>query len=219
MRPEALLAIRSDILNAIESEYLEWLTREHTLERVAIDGFLSARIFRSKHPGFGRYLILYELSDARVVDSPAYLDRLNHPTSWTTRMMPHLGNFVRGGGRISSAWGAGHGACLVAIFTSPAVCADEAPALQRIAGEHGTVAIRVLQSDAARTTAVSNERKLRSGDQGFETLVMIETLDIEAAHRIEPRLPAALRQAAIQRPDEVAGENYSMIFSLERPGR
>jgi hypothetical protein len=79
--------------------------RERTLERLGIEGFVSARIFRSKHPGFGRYLILYELADASVVDSPAYLERLNNPTPWTTRMMPHLGNFIRGGGGIVARWG------------------------------------------------------------------------------------------------------------------
>lgn len=216
MRPEALLAIRSDILSPVEQEYLEWLTREHTLERVAIDGFLSARIFRSGHPGFGRYLILYELADAGIVDSPAYLERLNNPTRWTTRMMPHLGNFVRGGGRISTRLGSGCGACLVPIMATATICADERPALDSIASEPGIVSIRILQADAVRTTATSNERKLRSGDQSFEALLMIETLDMQSAQHVEQRLPPALLQAAKQQSDGAQDSAYSMVFSLER---
>lgn len=216
MRPEALLAIRSDIRNEVEQEYLEWLTREHTLERVGIDGFLSARIFHSGHAGFGRYLILYELADAGVVDSPAYLERLNNPTDWTTRMMPHLGNFVRGGGRMSRRWGAGCGACLVAIMTDAATCTDESPALEAIAAEPGIVAIRILQTDAVRTTAASNERKLRSGDQSFEALLMIEALDTRSARRLEGRLPPTLSEAAMQQSDGVQDRAYSMVFSLDK---
>ena len=50
-----------------------------------------------------RYFILYELEDERVVGGPDYLARLNAPTPWSQRIMPRLGNFARGGGRIAAS--------------------------------------------------------------------------------------------------------------------
>jgi hypothetical protein len=215
MRPEALLAIRSDIAAAVERDYLDWLTKEHMFERVGIEGFLSARLFRSQHPGFGRYLILYELAGAGVVDSPAYQERLNNPTPWTTRMMPHLGNFVRGGGAVTTVTGAGYGAALVAVMTGADVCAKERKALDAAAKELGVVAVRVLQTDMERTTVATNERKLRSGDQSFEALLMLEAFDedgaLRAARTLSPKLLNLTGQKSLSNDIPV----YAQIFSLD----
>jgi hypothetical protein len=219
MPPEALLAIRSDIVSSVEPEYLEWLTKEHTIERVSIDGFVSARIFRAKYPDFGRYLILYELADTAVVDSAAYLERLNNPTSWSTRMMPHLGNFVRGGGRIVTVMGAGYGTTLVPIMRRNEFRADENQALERISKAPSVVAIRVLQTDSKRTTAASNERNLRSGDQSFETLLMIETFDEGTAKSVIQQLPPKLLELWQRESGSQELPAYSQLFYLGKPDR
>lgn len=214
MPPEALLAIRSDIAGPVEDEYLAWLTKEHTLERVGIDGFVSARIFRSQHDGFGRYLILYELVDETVVDSPAYLERLDNPTPWTARMMPHLGNFVRGGGRIVAASGAGYGAALV-----PVLAHDEGgcAAFDRMPSETpGFVATRMMRTDSVRTSVTSNERNLRSGDQSFLTLLLIEALDTDAALRAMSQLDPGLQARAAREASPGGHPVYSLVFHLSR---
>lgn len=214
MRPEALLAIRSDIASTVESEYLAWLTKEHTLERVSIEGFVSARIFRSQQNGFGRYLILYALADETVVDSPAYLDRLNNPTPWSARMMPHLGNFVRGGGKITTLSGSGHGAVLVAIMTTSKIYAHQKQGIEAISEVPGVVAIRVLKTDSKRTTVGSSERKLRSGDHSFEMLMMIETFDISTAKDAGKKIPPKFLDALESGPTSHEIAVYSQIFSL-----
>lgn len=210
-----MLAIRSDIDHAVEAEYLAWLTREHTLERVGIDGFVSARIYRSQHDGFGRYLILYELSDEAVVDSPAYLERLNNPTPWTARMMPHLGNFVRGGGRIVATSGAGYGAVLIPVFVRDAAACVRNQDLCALSGLPAVVAARMLQANSERTAVKSNERAMRSGDRSFDTLLMIETLDVEAAGRAMQELLPDVRD--IIRREDAPHEKpvYSLIFHLD----
>jgi hypothetical protein len=217
MPPKALLAIRSDIASSVEPEYLEWLTKEHTIERVSIDGFVSARIFRAKYPDFGRYLILYELADTTVIDSPAYLERLNNPTPWSTRMMPHLGNFIRGGGQIMTTAGVGCGTTLVPIMRQNELSADENQAVEKISKAPGVVAIRVLQTDPKRTTAASNERELRSGDQSFETLLMIETLDEGAAKRVIQQLPPKLLELSQWESGSHELPAYSQLFYLSKP--
>lgn len=214
-RPQALLAIRSDIAAAVERDYLDWLTREHMLERVGIESFLSARLLRSQHPGFGRYLILYELADASVVDSAAYRERLNNPTPWTTRMMPHLGNFVRGGGTVTTVAGAGNGAAVVAVMTGADSCARECEALEAVAQQPGIAAIRVLQTDMDRTSVATSERKLRSGDQSFEALLMLEAFDRGAAKRAAEKLSPNLLNVSEQKSASHEIPVYTQIFSLD----
>jgi hypothetical protein len=209
-----LLAIRSDIVRAVEAEYLAWLTKEHTIERVAIEGFVSARIFRSRHAEFGRYLILYELADERIVDSPAYLERLNQPTPWSTRMMPHLGNFIRGGGRIVESSGTGYGAALLPVLIrdeNGGAIVREIGALSEMSG---VVAAHILQADPERTAVKSNERALRSGDRSFHTLGLIETLDTESALRVMQRLSPEIRERVYEDAGPRESPVYSLVFHL-----
>lgn len=213
MPPKGLLAIRSDIARPVETEYLEWLTREHTLERVGIEGFVSARIFRSRHADFGRYLILYELADETVVDSPGYLERLNNPTPWSARMMPHLGNFLRGGGRIVATSGTGYGAALIPamIRTNGFAEAQDIGMLSEIPG---VVATRILQTNPDRTAVMSNERTMRSGDQSFHTLLLIEGLDTEATLHALHKLPANVQDVVSQEHGSHGDPVYSLVFHL-----
>ena len=215
MPPKALLAIRSDIAPEVVPEYLEWMTREHAIERVGIDGFLSARIFRSRHAEFERFLILYELADASVVDSPAYLERLNNPTPWSTRMMPHLGNFIRGGGEIVGNWGTGCGAALTSFLIRSGEDVVAIESLEALSKQPGVVAIRLLHTDQDRTAVTTNERALRAGDRSFEKLLMIETLDEQSAIRATHSLPADLRQL-LDHGAETPRDPYSLVFHLRR---
>ena len=106
------LAIWSDIAREQETDYLHWLTREHTAERVGISGFLGVRVFRARTKDVGRYFILYQLQASSVVKSATYLERLNAPTAWSRRIMPLLSNFVRGGGSVVAEAGLGQGALI-----------------------------------------------------------------------------------------------------------
>src|SRR4029450_6167489 len=99
MNRDGFMAIWSDLCAEDETDYLHWLTREHTQERVGVPGFRTARVFRRLTPDVRRYLLVYELDGAEVMAGGPYLARLNAPTDWSRRMMPRLGNFVRGGGR------------------------------------------------------------------------------------------------------------------------
>jgi hypothetical protein len=80
------LAIWSDVRIEQETDYLHWLTREHTSERLGVEGFLRVRVYRSLEVGIRRYFIHYELRSPDVVGSAAYLARLNTPTPWSQRM-------------------------------------------------------------------------------------------------------------------------------------
>ena len=109
MRGAGFLAIWSDVEPNNLTDYRHWLTREHTTERVTTKGFLGVRVFRAERADINRFFILYELESPEVLDGPAYLARLNAPTPWSQRIMPQLGNFIRGGGVMAARAGRGEG--------------------------------------------------------------------------------------------------------------
>ncbi len=94
-QPRALLLVMMDIEPEHEDEFNRWYESEHVPERLAIPGFISGRRFRAVEGG-PKYLALYELENADVVNSDAYLERLKKaPTEWTLRMRPRFKNMVR----------------------------------------------------------------------------------------------------------------------------
>jgi len=49
MHGSGFLAIWSDLLPEDETDWVHWMTREHAIERVRIEGFLACRISRARH--------------------------------------------------------------------------------------------------------------------------------------------------------------------------
>jgi hypothetical protein len=125
MQGAGYLAIWSDLAPEDETDWLHWMTREHSAERVGVEGFLACRIFRAYGLSVRRYFILYELENAAVVGGPDYLARLNAPTPWSQRIMPRLKNFVRGGGTVVASAGIGKAA------SSPRCRSKRRPSIRR----------------------------------------------------------------------------------------
>jgi hypothetical protein len=181
MDPKGILVIRSDIPPEVEADYLAWLSREHTHERCGVEGFRSARIFRCGRTDVRRYLIIYDLDSPAVLDSPAYLQRLNAPTPWSARMMPHMGAFMRTGGAVLTTAGAGSGTAMLPVMIGRDAFDTARSAIAELAARPGIVAIRLVEADAKRTMAPTRERKLRGGDGLFEGVLLIEALSVDAA--------------------------------------
>jgi len=202
MTNSGFLAIWSDVTRERETDYLHWLTREHASERLAVDGFHSVSVHRARRPDVCRYFIHYELASPDVLASNAYLERLNAPTPWTQRIMPTLGNFERGGGRMVAHAGRGHGCVLAVIKLGFQTPVSTAGLVERIAGSDRIVAARWLETDAVRTNIATREKSMRSGGDGsFAGLVLIEGLD-------EPAVAAATGAHGLGTP----GDLYSHIF-------
>src|SRR3712207_6108625 len=83
-----------DVEEGREAEYLDWHSHEHLPERLAIPGFLQGRRYSVAGSG-PQFLILYVVESPNVFTSAAYLERLNHPSEWTQKMMPALLNMNR----------------------------------------------------------------------------------------------------------------------------
>jgi hypothetical protein len=180
MQGKGFLAIWSDLAPDDETDWAHWMTREHSSERLGVDGFLACRIFRALGSTVNRYFILYELETPEVVGGPSYLARLNAPTPWSQRIMPRLRNFARGGGRILTSKGIGQGGyvAVLQLRDMPAwepdrVCAD-------IVAADRIVAVRVLVTDLAQTSLQTREKGMRTGDRSFAALLLVEGLDEKA---------------------------------------
>src|SRR3954468_24690335 len=160
MRGAGFLAIWSDIEPAALTDYRHWLTREHTTERGTTKGFLGVPAFRADPSDVNRFFILYELEAPEVLDGPAYLARLNAPTPWSQRIMPQLGNFVRGGGVMTARAGRGEGATIAALRI--ARLPDDAQQLAAaLVALDGIAAVQVGATDQARTSVPTAEKGLR----------------------------------------------------------
>src|SRR4051812_42652044 len=92
---DAAMLLWYDIVPEHVAEHDEWHAREHFPERVGIPGFLRAQRWTGE-PGSPRYFIIYEVADVGVLTDKPYMERLNNPTPWTSRMMPQFRGMTRG---------------------------------------------------------------------------------------------------------------------------
>jgi len=174
------LAIWSDVAPEQETDYLHWLMREHTSERLGVEGFRRVRVYRSLQSTIRRYFIWYELESAAVLGSKAYLARLNDPTPWSRRIMPILRNFARGGGRVLAQAGTGHGAVLAAIkLGSPAPITGDI-LVDNIARDDRVATATLLETDQEQTSIQTHEKSMRERDRGFAGLLLVDGLDEHA---------------------------------------
>ncbi|MBV4518438.1 hypothetical protein KVG88_00045 [Pseudomonas sp. SWRI74] len=211
---KGLLAIWSTIAADVETDYLHWLTREHIFERVSVPGFLSGRVFKRRNSQPSQYFMLYELAEASVMSSPAYLARLNDPTPWTQRIMPRLMQFRRGGGSVDISGGhvGAHGSHLaIARFDGAlpdALTGSKGRQLVEALAELDwvvNVQMMTVQTDA--TAIATREKSMRSSQEGeFSGLLIIQALDHAALERAVSRAKELLMA-------DNAFEIYELLFS------
>jgi hypothetical protein len=210
MNEPGLLVIWSDIASSEETDYLHWLTREHTSERVSTEGFSGVRVFRALGIEACRYLIVYALESPAALAGPDYLRKLDRPTPWTQRIMPRLKNFIRGGGRITAKAGIGGGGIVAPVILWETVPENGAAIVEALAREDRIAAVRLLETDQQRTTIQTREKAMRSGDRTFAGVLLVEGLDDAAVRH-------ALRRLGVIAPVlAVEATVYAQIFSLDR---
>lgn len=214
MQGSGYLAIWSDLTPEHHTDWAHWMTREHAIERVGIGGFLACRIFRALGSAVNRHFILYELENDRTVGGPDYLARLNAPTPWSRRIMPLLGNFARGGGRIVASAGVGQGGIVAPLRLDATPSWDAAKTVHELAKLDRIVAVRLLLTDAAQTSIKTNEKGLRANDGSFTALLLIEGLDEAAVRNALHHLRKALPAADHARIDDLP--LYQFAFNLPK---
>lgn len=180
----AALAMWWDVTPGMLGEFEHWHSHEHFVERLAIAGFLRASRWKSAGGGGGIF-VMYELARHDVLSSPDYLARLNAPSPWSTKMMPHHLGMVRSQCRVLASHGspvAGHAATL---RVSPSG-SDDGPWSHALLGELGRLAttpgiagVHLLRHERP-AIAPTTEQKIRGGDREADWVVVVNGYDAEA---------------------------------------
>ncbi len=174
-----------DMAPAHRVEFEDWHSHEHFPERLGIPGFLRGSRWADAAGGAG-FFVMYELEAYETLTSPAYLERLNNPTPWSQKLMPHHSRMVRSQCRVLESFGGGIGGAMLTIRLSPAPGRDEAlrqylrgvlaaiPARPGLRGGH-------LLHTQTPAIAQTREQKIRGGaDAAADWVVLANGYEADA---------------------------------------
>lgn len=113
-----VLLILNDVSKGMESEFNRWYQQQHLAERLAIDGFNTARRYQAlgAQP---THMAVYECSSIDVLQSSAYRERLTNPTEWTKKIMPGFRSTLRSACRETWSTGEGTGGTAIIVQCKP----------------------------------------------------------------------------------------------------
>lgn len=159
-------------------EFLDWHTHEHFPERLHIPGFQRGTRWASEDDTTG-FFVMYELSDREVLAGPAYLARLNAPTPWSVKMMPHHAGMVRSLCQVSASAGAGVGRYMLTLRLSPA--AEHVLPLRGYLEElvaalptrRGVTGAHLLERADVGQLAPTQEQRIRGQDRTADWVILV----------------------------------------------
>jgi len=186
-----LLAVWNDIAAEDEAEFNAWYVEEHVPERLGIPGILSARRYRDAAAPLS-YAAIYDTESLAALASPAYLERLAHPTPRTQAIMPRFRNMTRAACEIGADFGPlrSPGALLATIELDGAPGHD---ALRTLEAYAGAGRVRLALPDANATQVPNPEAKMRGApDRLPAPFVLLEGHDEAEVRAAAARLVQAL---------------------------
>jgi hypothetical protein len=173
-----------DVEPAQQAEFEHWHSHEHFPERLQIPAFLRGSRWRSAGGDDG-YFVLYELASYETLTSPHYLARLNDPTPWSMKMMPHHRNMVRSQCRVVASYGGGVAGNMLTIRLAPAPGRIEAlrthleELLFHVAPRPGFTGAHLLQTETP-AAAMTKEQRMRGGDAVADWIVLVSGYEARA---------------------------------------
>ena len=214
----AAMLLSFDIEADAVDEHDRWHTHEHLPERLSIPGFLRGTRWIGTTAGPPRYMVVYEVESLATLASDAYLARLNDPTPWTSRMMPHYRGMNRGLCAVLGSFGFGQGGAAALIRFAPQTSASAAlnrwlldDALPGATSRPGLGSAHLLQG--AQAAAMTSEQRIRGADRAVDSAIIVTGYDDSAVAAYATQLCAAGGL-----PDRGAGEptcaTYRLGYSL-----
>ena len=189
MTQQGILAIWNDCRAGREAEFEAWFQGEHLLERLAVPGFLFGRRHQAISGACG-YFNFYLVASPAVLTSKPYLERLDHPTPMTRKVMSEI--FINMNRTICHRTlrrGAFRGAYAV---TARFDVAPEMSALTALAEslvqDAGVASCEIWSAVDPAGQPVSMEEKLRGGDKKIKACLMVDTLRQGDAEKLGERL-------------------------------
>jgi hypothetical protein len=170
----AAMLLSFDVAAEAIPEHDDWHTHEHLPERLSIPGFLrGSRWVAIRAPS--RYLVLYEVAEIATLTSAAYLQRLDQPSPWTSRMMPHYRGMKRGLCNVLASCGLGIGNVAYVVWfkarDDDALLDWLLESLPALVSLRGIGSARLLQTAVA--AQMTNEQRIRGADAGFDSAVVL----------------------------------------------
>jgi hypothetical protein len=171
-----------NVLPEVRAEWEDWHTREHMPERLSIPGFLRGSRWMAESGG-PSYFVLYEVESLDTLTGGTYLERLNHPTPWSLKMMPQHRDMVRTLCHVRASYGGGLAGLAATIrFSPPPGGMPALPAGKGISGAH---LLEALPPAGVPQTA---EQKIRGGDAHAERVLLACGYDVAAVQSVAARL-------------------------------
>jgi hypothetical protein len=213
---QAALLLTFDVVADAIGEHDDWHTHEHLPERLSIPGFLRGTRWVATR-GAPRYFVLYEVADLGVLTSEAYLERLDHPTPWTSKMMASYRGMTRGFCKVTGSVGAGIGQAARLIRFRPAAHGAQPlrrwllqEVLEKLPRQPGLGSAHLLEAGAP--PPMTREQKIRGADAPVDWALVLAGYDEDALGALEGG------QLARQGAADVIEGDYRLHYSLTREG-
>jgi hypothetical protein len=180
----AAILLSFDVVPEAVSEHDDWHTHEHLPERLSIPGFLRGSRWVAVR-GQPRYLVLYEVAELATLTSAAYLERLNSPSAWTAKMMPHYRGMRRGLCTVIGSYGLGVGNLSYVVRFKPQAEFEETlrrwllqEALPALPPKRGIGSAHFLQRAGA--AQMTHEQSIRGPDAGVDSALLLMGYEADA---------------------------------------
>ncbi|MBU0589123.1 MAG: hypothetical protein KJ852_16255 [Gammaproteobacteria bacterium] len=174
---QAAMLLSFDVEQEAIAEHDDWHTHEHLPERLSIPGFVRGTRWVALR-GQPRYLVIYEVEQLATLASAPYLERLNNPSPWTTKMMPHYRGMSRGFCSLTGSFGLGLGHVCQLIRFKPAAGAEAALSqwltgnvLPGLPARPGLGSVHLFEG--ALTPSMTNEQRIRGADAGVDWALVL----------------------------------------------
>lgn len=174
---KAAMLLAFDIVPEAIAEHDDWHTHEHLPERLSISGFLRGSRWVALH-GQPRYFAMYEVTELGVLTSAAYIDRLNNPSPWTSKMMKHYRGMTRGLCTVAGGYGGALGQAGLLLRFKPAPGLESSmrewllqDQLPRLPSRAGLCSAHLFERAVA--PQMTNEQRIRGADAAFDWAVLV----------------------------------------------
>ena len=206
-----------DVVQDAIPEHDEWHTHEHLPERLSIPGFLRGTRWVALD-GQPRYFVMYEVEQLATLTSTAYLERLNRPSPWTSKMMPNYRGMTRGFCSVAGSFGLGIGRSGLLIRFRPTT--ETRPSMRKwllddilpeLPSRPGIGSVHLFEGTL--TPPMTNEQRIRGTDAGIDSALLVTGYSRDALANL---MRADLDSAKLEERGAtgVLGAIYGMEYSI-----
>ena len=214
---QAAMLLSFDIAAESIAEHDDWHTHEHLPERLSIPGFIRGTRWVSLR-GQPRYFVMYEVAQLTTLTSEAYLQRLNNPTPWTSKIMTRYRGMSRGFCSVSASFGFGLGHVgLLIRFKAPTAREARmrtwlvAEVLPQLPSKIGIGSAHLLEGSL--TPQMTEEQRIRGTDADVDWAILTTGYSQDALAELSSVELGALRLAELGAAS-VNEATYRLDYSL-----